>query len=257
MTVLRVLSLVLGTLIVLAILGSALKTVVLPQEGFPRLAQAVFALVHRLLVHRWRTMARATALRGIYAPVALVSLPLVWMLMMVVAFSFVFWGTGGLNWQKAFEISGSSLTTLGFQQARRDRPHLARLHRGDDRVGPGRAPHQLPAHHLLRLQRPREGHQPAPADRRRTPRARPDLLQTLHRIGVPRRPGVLEPTRPTGCSTWSRRTRPSRSSPTSPRPTRPLLGRHRRLAARRRRARGLGIGRPRRTRSSRTSRRGP
>ena len=116
MTILRILSLLLGTLIVLAILGSALKTVVLPQEGFPRLAQAVFALVHRLLVHRWQTMTRATALRGIYAPVALVSLPLVWMLMMVVAFSFVFWGTGGLTWQKAFEISGSSLTTLGFSK---------------------------------------------------------------------------------------------------------------------------------------------
>ena len=116
MTVIRILSLLVGTVIILAILGSALKTVVLPQEGFPRLAQAVFALVHRLLVHKWRTMDRATALRGIYAPVALVSLPLVWMLMMVVAFSFVFWGTGGLTWQKAFEISGSSLTTLGFSK---------------------------------------------------------------------------------------------------------------------------------------------
>jgi hypothetical protein len=116
MTVLHVLSLLLGALIVLAILGSALKTVVLPQEGFPRLAQAVFALVYRLLVHKWRTKARATALRGLYAPVALVSLPLVWMIMMVVAFTFVFWGTSGLTWQKAFEISGSSLTTLGFSK---------------------------------------------------------------------------------------------------------------------------------------------
>src|SRR5580700_7581720 len=116
MTVLHVLSLFLGALIVLAILGSALKTVVLPQEGFPRLAQAVFALVYRLLVHKWRTKARATALRGLYAPVALVSLPLVWMIMMVVAFTFVFWGTSGLTWQKAFEISGSSLTTLGFSK---------------------------------------------------------------------------------------------------------------------------------------------
>ena len=111
MTVLHVLSLLLGASIVLAILGSALKTVVLPQEGFPRLAQAVFALVYRLLVHKWRTKARATALRGLYAPVALVSLPLVWMIMMVVAFTFIFWGTRGLTWQKAFEISGSSLTT--------------------------------------------------------------------------------------------------------------------------------------------------
>jgi hypothetical protein len=116
MIVLHILSLLLGTAVVLSILGSALKTVVLPQEGFPRLAQAVFALVYRLLVHRWRSQARAKALRALYAPVSLVSLPLVWMLLMVVAFTFVFWGTGSLTWQKAFEISGSSLTTLGFSK---------------------------------------------------------------------------------------------------------------------------------------------
>ncbi len=48
--------------------------------------------------------------------VALVSLPLVWMLLMVVAFTFIFWGTGSLSVQQAFEISGSSLTTLGFKE---------------------------------------------------------------------------------------------------------------------------------------------
>jgi hypothetical protein len=113
---LQVLSVVFGTVVALAILGSALKTVVLPQEGLPRLAQAVFATVHRLLVHRSRSRERAIALRSLYAPVALVSLPLVWMLLMVVAFTFVFWGTGSLTWQRAFEISGSSLTTLGFAE---------------------------------------------------------------------------------------------------------------------------------------------
>jgi len=116
MTALHILSLILGTALVLSILGSALKTVVLPQGGFPRLSQAVFALVYRLLVHRFPNESRAKALRALYAPVALVSLPLVWMLLMVVAFTFVFWGTGSLTVQKAFEISGSSLTTLGFSK---------------------------------------------------------------------------------------------------------------------------------------------
>ncbi len=116
MAALHVLSFVFGTVLVLAILGSALKTVVLPQEGFPRLAQAVFAVVHRLIVRRSRTRERAIAMRALYAPVALVSLPLVWMLLMVVAFTFIYWGTGSLTWQRAFEISGSSLTTLGFAE---------------------------------------------------------------------------------------------------------------------------------------------
>jgi hypothetical protein len=116
MTALHVLSFIFGTVLVLTILGSALKTVVLPQEGFPRLAQAVFAVVHRLLVHRSRSRERAIALRALYAPVALVSLPLVWMVFMVIAFTFIFWGTGSLTWQRAFEISGSSVTTLGFAE---------------------------------------------------------------------------------------------------------------------------------------------
>ena len=116
MIVLNVLSLILGTVMALAILGSALKTVVLPQEGFTRLSQATIATVYRLLVHRWRNQARTDQLQQIYAPVALVSLPLVWMILMVIAFTLIFWGTGGLALTKAFEISGSSLTTLGFSE---------------------------------------------------------------------------------------------------------------------------------------------
>ena len=116
MVALQILSLLFGVALALAILGSALKTVVLPQEGMARLAQFVFALVYRLLVHRGRTGSRAIRLRALYAPVALVSLPLVWMLLMVIAFTFIFWGTGSLSWQQAFEISGSSLTTLGFKE---------------------------------------------------------------------------------------------------------------------------------------------
>src|SRR6516225_4069805 len=113
---LQILSVAFGNALVLAILGSALKTVVLPQEGFPRLAAAVFAVVHRLLVHRSSIRSAATSLRTLYAPVALVSLPLVWMIFMVVAFTCIFWGTGSLSVQRAFEISGSSLTTLGFAE---------------------------------------------------------------------------------------------------------------------------------------------
>jgi hypothetical protein len=116
MIALQALSVIFGAVVALAILGSALKTVVLPQEGLPRLSQAVFAVVHRLLVHRSRNRESAIALRALYAPVALVSLPLVWMLLMVIAFSFIFWGTGSLTVQRAFEISGSSLTTLGFAE---------------------------------------------------------------------------------------------------------------------------------------------
>jgi hypothetical protein len=117
MPALHVLSFAFGAAVTVAVLGSALKTVVLPQEGLPRLPQAVFALVHRLMVRRWNDESRtSSAARSLYAPVALVSLPLVWMILIAFAFSFLFWGTGSLDWQHAFEVSASSLTTLGFAE---------------------------------------------------------------------------------------------------------------------------------------------
>ena len=111
----HVLSLVLGALVALAVLGSALETVVLPQEGFPRLAQFVFALVYRLVVHR-RNNRLARSMRRLYAPVALVSLPLVWMIFMMGAFTCIYWGTHDLSWSRAFEVSVSSITTMGFSE---------------------------------------------------------------------------------------------------------------------------------------------
>ncbi|HXZ61912.1 MAG TPA: hypothetical protein VEG62_04150, partial [Acidimicrobiales bacterium] len=116
MVFLHVFSLLVGLAVAAALLGSALKTVVLPQEGFPRLSQAAFALVHRLMVHPRQEEQRGSALRSLYAPVALVSLPLIWMIVVAIGFMCIFWSTGSLTWQKAFEISVSSLTTLGFSE---------------------------------------------------------------------------------------------------------------------------------------------
>jgi hypothetical protein len=116
MIVTHIVLLVLGALVVFAVLGSALKTVVLPQHGNPRLSQFVFALVYRILVHRRRNDPATRSLRGLYAPVALVSLPLAWMISMMLAFTLIFWGSRDLSWSRAFEISVSSLTTMGFAE---------------------------------------------------------------------------------------------------------------------------------------------
>ncbi len=107
-------SVVIGAAITLTVLVSALETVVLPREGFTRIARVTFAVTDRILVHEWRNRARRDNLRALYAPIALVSLPLVWMLSVIVGFSFIFWGIDSGNVQHSFEISGSSVTTLGF-----------------------------------------------------------------------------------------------------------------------------------------------
>jgi hypothetical protein len=107
---------VFGTVLVMAVLISALETVVLPRNGFTRISRAVFAVADRLLVRPWRSSDLRNNLRGLYAPLALVSLPLVWMLTVTLGFAFVFWGITSGSVQRSFEISGSSLFTLGFAE---------------------------------------------------------------------------------------------------------------------------------------------
>jgi hypothetical protein len=115
-TILHVGSVLLGTVLAMSVLISALETVVLPRNGFTSISRFVFAVADRILVHRWRNKERRANLRALYAPVALVSLPLVWMLLVTASFTFIFWGANTGSLQRSFEVSGSSLFTLGFAE---------------------------------------------------------------------------------------------------------------------------------------------
>jgi len=110
----QIVTIAFGTALVMSVLLSALETVVLPRNSFTRITRATFAVANRVLVHDGPNRQRSTHRRGLYAPVALVSLPMVWMLTVIVGFTFIFWGADAGTWQKSFEISGSSVTTLGF-----------------------------------------------------------------------------------------------------------------------------------------------
>ena len=107
-------SITLGVVLVACVLVSALETVVLPRNSFTRISRATFAVANRVLVHDGPNRERSTHRRGLYAPVALVSLPLVWMVAVILGFSLIFWGADAGTWQHSFEVSGSSVTTLGF-----------------------------------------------------------------------------------------------------------------------------------------------
>ena len=50
----HVLAVVFGAVLVMAVLISALETVVLPRDGFTRIARVVFAVADRILVHPWQ-----------------------------------------------------------------------------------------------------------------------------------------------------------------------------------------------------------
>ncbi len=116
MIVVHIIAALFGAALVFAVLISALETVVLPRDGYTRIARFVFAVADRILVRRWRNEDRRANLRALYAPVALVSLPLVWMLSVTFGFSFIYWAISHDTAQRSFEISGSSLFTLGFAE---------------------------------------------------------------------------------------------------------------------------------------------
>jgi hypothetical protein len=120
MVVLRVLAFLAGGYVVLAVLSSALKTVVVPRAESALLSRAVFLFVRRLFdlrlkrIDEWKETDRVMAR---YAPVSLMVLPAVWIATMVVAFSPMYWALGSDFPREAFTRSGSSLLTLGFAYA--------------------------------------------------------------------------------------------------------------------------------------------
>ena len=151
---------------------SALETVVLPRNGVhPH---------HPVRCSPWPTGCSSTDggpgsgranLRGPVRTGGPGHPPLVWMLSVTVGFTLIFWGIDAGTLGHSFEVSGSSLFTLGFAEPPGSAPDLADLRRGHDRAGTGGPADQLPAHHLRRPPRPREGHQrPAARSPERPPR---------------------------------------------------------------------------------------
>jgi hypothetical protein len=108
-----------GGVAVALTLASALQTVVVPRAGVTRLTWVHFAWIRKVfdaIANPRRSFAARDRVLAIYAPLALVTLPAVWVTLVIAGFALVFWGTGVNPLSEAIAISGSSLTTLGFER---------------------------------------------------------------------------------------------------------------------------------------------
>lgn len=114
---LSVISFVVGIALVLAALNAAIKTVVLPRSVPVLMTGIVFRLV-RFLITPWILGARSYEARdrvmAFYAPLSLLSLPVVWITIVMAGYTGIFWSVGVRPLSLAFKTSGSSLLTLGF-----------------------------------------------------------------------------------------------------------------------------------------------
>jgi hypothetical protein len=121
---LRILVVIFGAALVVAAIGSAVKTVVLPRATASRITRSVFLIlrgVFRLVARPSISFERRDRILGAYAPLGLMASLAAWLGLVLVGFTLIFWGTEHTGWRTAFELSGSSLFTLGFAHSE----HLA------------------------------------------------------------------------------------------------------------------------------------
>lgn len=105
-----------GLTIVIFTLLSAIRTFVLPRGDNVWLTRMVFravALWFRLRTRKATTYEQRDRLMAMFAPVALLLTPVVWLILVLLGYTLMFWAIGIDSDYTAFKISGSSLFTLG------------------------------------------------------------------------------------------------------------------------------------------------
>lgn len=113
----RVAAIIAGAWLAQWVLLGAVRTVILPRGEPVQLTRGTFIAMRKVFdlrlkrvdsyEERDRVMAR-------YSPMSLIVLPGVWVALVMLGFTGVFWGLGIDPLSRAFDVSGSSLLTLGF-----------------------------------------------------------------------------------------------------------------------------------------------
>src|SRR5262245_24719461 len=114
---LRALAVALGLVIVVATLGSAIKTVILPRASASSITRWVFLTMRRIylvIAPRRLTYERKDRVLATYAPISLTVTLAVWLTLVFLGYMLIYMGIDALPLREAFTESGSSLLTLGF-----------------------------------------------------------------------------------------------------------------------------------------------
>jgi hypothetical protein len=115
--VIHYLAFALGLVTVILTLSSALSTFVLPRSARSQLNRVVFGLLRRVInfvLHFAKTYSRRDAIMAYYAPIGLMLLVPTWYVLIALGFAGMYWALGVGEWFTVFQLSGSSLFTLGF-----------------------------------------------------------------------------------------------------------------------------------------------
>ncbi len=109
-----------GVIVVVIVLSAAVRTVVVPRAESVLLNRIVFVLVKRvfdLAMLPRRSYESRDHILARYAPLTLLTLPIIWAAGTIAGFTAMQWAVGVHPFREAFVLSGSSFTTLGFERA--------------------------------------------------------------------------------------------------------------------------------------------
>jgi hypothetical protein len=105
-----------GVVVAAGTVLSAVRTTVLPRGVQSRLNTQVFSalrVVFRLLSGRSPTYERRDRIMAMYGPIGLLLMLTTWLVLIIAAFTIMFWAAGVHPWRIALQFSGSSIFTLG------------------------------------------------------------------------------------------------------------------------------------------------
>lgn len=109
---LRSAAIILGIILVAVVLSSAIRTFVLPRGVQDKLSRRTFQFVRvqfDMRADRVDTYLERDRIMALYAPVALLSLPVMWLSIVMVGYLGIFWALRGRGALDAMQVSGSSL----------------------------------------------------------------------------------------------------------------------------------------------------
>ena len=111
---------ILGVVLVITTLSAAIRSFILPRNETVRFNALVFLVVRvifDLAASTTKAYARRDRIMAHYAPVALVALPVAWEALVSLGYTLIFWALGEGSWYKCYQLSCSSLLTLGTSKS--------------------------------------------------------------------------------------------------------------------------------------------
>lgn len=111
-----------GALLALSAVLAAIRSFVLPRNESVLLNNAVFKALRFFfdgIARLGSTYARRDRVMALYAPVALVALPIVWLVFIALGYTAMYWALDEGSWSRCYRISNNSLLTIGADEPTR------------------------------------------------------------------------------------------------------------------------------------------